>query len=50
MAAKIKEAIRTTSDGMTRLIIEDGGAPVTLGLKIKDPFTTSGCQFGYPDC
>ena len=50
LASKIKEAIGKSSDGQTRLVLEDGGAPVTLGLKVKDPFHNPVCQFGDPDC
>ena len=50
LAAKIKKVIETTKDGQVRLVLEDGGAPVTLGLKVKDPFSIPVCQFGDPDC
>ena len=50
LASKIKKAIGNTKDGQTRLILEDGGAPVTLGLKVKDLFGVPICQFGDPEC
>ena len=31
-------------------MLEEGGIPVTLGLKLNDPFLTSGCQFGAEKC
>ena len=30
--------------------MEDGGLPVTLGLRVKDPFRHEGCTFNNPDC
>ena len=37
------------SDQRTK-IIEDGGLPIHIGLKTKDPMRTSGCIFGDPNC
>ena len=50
MAEALRKAIGTTNDGQTRLVLEDGGAPITLGLKKKDPFETNACKFGDPQC
>ena len=38
------------ADGGRTLVIEDGGLPVTIGLKKRDPFRTPGCTFGDPSC
>ena len=32
------------------MVLEDGGAPATLGLKTRDPFRTDECRFKDPDC
>ena len=32
------------------LVIEDGGMPITQGLKIKDPLRPSGCIFNDSRC
>ena len=50
LASNLKAALGTTKDGQTRMVLEDGGAPITLGLKVKDPFHKDECQFGDPDC
>ena len=50
LAERIKKAIGTAKDGQTRLVLEDGGAPITLGLKKKDPFEKKECKFGDPQC
>ena len=35
-------------NGNRRLILEEGGHPVNLGLKAKDPFFMPGWKFGDP--
>ena len=42
--------MRTNKDGTKNLVTEEGGKPVTLGLKVSDPRKTEGCQFGDPEC
>ena len=37
------------ADGRTKTI-EKGGLPISLGLKKKDPFKLSGCDFGDKGC
>ena len=32
------------------MVLEDGGLPVTIGLKQRDPFRTPGCAFKDPEC
>ena len=50
LAETLRKAIGTSKDGQTRLVLEDGGAPITIGLKKKDPFETTTCKFGDPEC
>ena len=38
------------ADGGKTLVLEDGGLPATLGLKVKDPFRKLGCTFWDPAC
>ena len=32
------------------MVIEDGGLPVTLGAKLRDPFRTPQCTYKDPQC
>ena len=50
LAAKLREAIGHSNDGQMKLILEDGGIPVTAGLKKKDPFADNICKFGDDEC
>ena len=36
--------------GGNTLVLEDGGLPATLGLRVRDPFRHEGCTFGDPTC
>ena len=38
------------ADGGRTLVLEDGGLPATLGLKIRDPFRQPGCTYKDPNC
>ena len=38
------------ADGGKTLVLEDGGLPATLGLKVRDPFRIPGCTFKDPSC
>ena len=38
------------ADGGSTIIMEDGGIPATLGLKLRDPFRRSRCVFNDPEC
>ena len=38
------------ADGGRTLVVEEGGLPVTLGLRVKDPFRRDGCTFKDPEC
>ena len=37
LAKMLRESIGKTNKGETRLVTEEGGIPVTLGLKVTDP-------------
>ena len=50
LADKIRKAVGVNQDGTRNLVTEEGGQPVTLGLKVTDPRKTEGCQFGDPEC
>ena len=40
----------TQADGGQTMVLEDGGAPATMGLKVKDPFRVEECRFKDKDC
>ena len=46
----LRESIGKTTNGESRLVTEEGGVPVTLGLKVTDPHKVEGCQYGDQDC
>ena len=50
LADTIRKEIGTSPDGSKRLVMEEGGVPLTLGLKKTDPRPTEGCQFGDSNC
>ena len=50
LADMIRKEIGITKDGQKRLVMEEGGIPVTLGLKVSNPVRTEGCQFGDNAC
>ena len=33
-----------------KFVVEEGGIPITAGLKKQDPFKKDECLFGDPDC
>lgn len=41
-----KKYFTKTKEGNTRLVQEEGGKPVTLGLKQTNPFKKAGCAYG----
>ena len=47
---KLQQKLGTTSEGKKRIVLEEGGEPVTIGLKRKNPFSTNGCKFGDNQC
>ena len=51
LADKIRKAVGVTKNGERRLVTEEGGIPVTMGLKAADPFRTEeDCRYGDPEC
>ena len=52
LQTQIKKALESgeQADGGRTLVLEDGGLPITIGLKKRDPFRSHGCTFGDPDC
>ena len=50
LANLIREKIGTTEKGNRRIVQEESGLPVTIGLKKTNPFLTEGCQYGDPHC
>ena len=50
LADKIRKEVGTNKDGTRNLVMEEGGLPLTSGLKVLDPRKTEGCQFGDPEC
>ena len=50
LAEMLRKEIGITRDGQKRLVMEEGGIPVTLGLKVSNPIRTEGCQFGDREC
>ena len=41
---------KSSTDGKRKVVLEEGGHPISLGLKKRDPFLTNGCQFNDNDC
>ena len=50
LAEMIREKIGKASNGDRRLVTEEGGVPVTLGLKVIDTHKKQGCQYNDKDC
>ena len=52
LQSHIRRSLATSdqADGGRTLVLEDGGLPVTIGLKKRDPFRSHGCTFGDPSC
>ena len=46
----LKKKVGTTAKGNKRLVVEEGGLPVSIGLKLANPFKTNGCQYGDINC
>ena len=44
LADQIRKAIGQTRDGQQNIILGDGGVPVPLSLKQKDPFLDNSCK------
>ena len=50
LAEELRKTIGTTKEGKRRLIQEEGGKPVHLGLKKSDPFAIPGCMYEDEKC
>ena len=50
LAKMLKDKIGKTTNGDTRLVTEEGGIPVTMGLKATDPYRKEVCQYGDNEC
>ena len=50
LATALTKRIGTAPDGSRRVVLDEGGCPVTLGLKACNPFKEDGCQFKDPNC
>ena len=46
----LKDKIGKTTNGDTTLVTEEGGIPVTMGLKATDPYKKEVCQYGDNEC
>ena len=45
LADMIRKEVGMSPDGSRNLVMEEGGIPLTMGLKKTDPRETQGCQF-----
>ena len=51
LKTKLSKAINPKEDGGDRiLVVEDGGRPIHVGLKTRDPLRPKGCIFGDQTC
>ena len=50
LADMLRKAVGTTKTGNRRLVQEEGGNHITLGLKKRDPFAPLTCRYGYAKC
>ena len=50
LARMLGKEVGVTSKGQRKLVLEEGGQPITLGLKARDPFSKPGCKFRDPQC
>ena len=50
LVEKVRKEVGVSWDGSRNIVMEEGGVPLTMGLKRTDPCETEGCQFGDPDC
>ena len=46
----LRDKIGSTESGGRRIIQEESGLPITIGLKKKNPFLQEGCQYNNPEC
>ena len=50
LARIIREKVGKSQGGELRVVMEEGGVPLTQGLKESNPFRTRGCQYGDSEC
>ena len=50
LVGMIRKEVGISPDGSVNLVMEEGGVPITMGLKKTDPRETQGCQFGDDNC
>ena len=50
LADMLRKSVGTAKSGGRRLIQEEGGNPISLGLKQRDPFAPSTCRCGDMNC
>ena len=50
LANMLRKKVGTTKTGGKRLVQEEGGNPISLGLKSRDPFAVNTCRYGDNQC
>ena len=50
LVEKVRKEVGVSPDGSRNIVMEEGGVPLTMGLKRTDPRETEGCQFGDTNC
>ena len=46
----IRDRIGSTESGARRIVQEESGLPITIGLRKSNPFINEGCQYNDPHC
>ena len=47
---KLAEMLRTSIGTTTKVVVKEGGIPMTLGLNVTDPYKKDTCQCNNPEC
>ena len=50
LASRLKKALNPNGSKERIQVFEEGGMPVSAGLKVTDPFKPETCWFGNPNC
>ena len=50
LASMLRKKVGVTKTGGKRIVQEEGGNPISLGLKKRDPFSTDNCRYGDNLC
>ena len=50
LADMMRKKVGTTKAGGRRIVQEEGGNPISLGLKKRDPFAVQTCRYGDSQC